>query len=179
MTSKQALTSRIAALLALYDTGGGRHAVDTEDVAMRAAEVAPKHFRWKKYPEQIDLERVRMALKHNKEHTPPFVSGGMRHGWQLTTQGLRACLGFRDTSATDGAIAQRLRLSRAFATWTKEGEVSLRRTEVLELLRVNEYFPEARRRQRASAVINAAVGDPELEYFVEALERNYPEVMRT
>lgn len=179
MTSKQALTSRMAALLALYDSGGGRRAVDTEDIAMRAAEVAPKHFRWKKYPEQINLERVRMALQHSKENAPPFVSGGVRHGWQLTTQGLRACLEFRDASAANDAHARRLRMSRAFTSWTKEGEVSLRRTEVLELLRVNEYFPEVRRRQRASAVINAAVGDPELESFVEALERNYPEVMRT
>lgn len=180
MTTKRTLTSRTAALLALYDLSGDRRAVDTEDVAMRAAEVAPKAFRWKKYPEQIDLERVRMALIHNKEHKPAFVSGGVRDGWQLTTEGFKACLALRrNTPAASEAETNRLRHSTAFATWTAGSEGAVKREEVLELLRVNDYFPESKRRQRAAAVINAAVGNPELESFVNALTKKYPEVMRT
>jgi hypothetical protein len=53
------------------------------------------------------------------------------------------------------------------------------RAHVLDLLRVNDYFPESKRRQRAVAFVNAATGDPELEPFVVALKRKYPEVMRT
>jgi len=169
----------MAALLALHDLGGERQAVDTEDVAMRAAQVAPKSFRWRKYPDQVDLERVRIALKHNKEHEPALVSGGIRDGWQLTAEGLKECLKFRGASpVADSAEAKRMRLSKAFATWSGEHKDALRREDVLELLRVNDYFPESKRRQRAAAVVNAAAGDAELEYFVEMLKRRYPEVMR-
>src|SRR4051794_31005847 len=112
------LHAQMATLLALYDLGGGRRAVDTEDIAMRAAQVAPKLFRWKKYPEQIDLEAVRLGLKGNKAHSPPYVTGSIRTGWQLTVDGLRQCEGLRVTAGSDlHAEAQRLRLSKAFQTW--------------------------------------------------------------
>lgn len=42
-------------------------------------------------------------------------------------------------------------------------------TSTLELLPINGYFPEVRHRQQVFAVINATVGDPGLESFVEAL----------
>lgn len=176
----RALSSKMAALVALYDLGGARRAVDTEDVAMRAAQVAPKAFRWKRYPEQVHLERVRVALMHNKENSPALVSGGGRDGWQLTQEGLKACLTLRgDRSSTSSEDVKRITFSEAFAAWQRGGEDAVGRTDVLELLRVNDYFPESKRRERAVAFMNAAADDPELEPFVAALKRKYPEVMRT
>lgn len=171
----------MAALLALYDLGGGRRAVDTEDVAMRAAQVAPKAFRWKRYPEQVNLERVRMALMHNKEHTPALVSGGVRDGWQLTQAGVKACeiLRGNSTVSTKREEAQRIQHSKAFAGWRSEGEEAVTRADLLDLLRVNNYFPESKRRQRVVSFFNAIGNDPELERFAEMLKRKYPEVMRT
>src|SRR3712207_1083144 len=135
MTTK-GLSSKMAALLALYDLGGERRAVHTEDVAMRAAQVAPKAFRWKRYPEQVHLERVRVALMHNKEDSPALVSGGGRDGWQLTQEGLKACLALRgERSAASSEDVKRIKLSKAFVAWQKGGENDVSRSDVLELLR--------------------------------------------
>lgn len=173
-------TPKMAALLALYDLGGDHRAVDTEDVAMRAAQVAPKAFRWKRYPEQVNLEAVRLSLKHNKEQIPALVSGGIRDGWQLTQEGVKACVTLRGrpTVAKSEEEAEWIRQSNVFTTWRKNGEDAVTRTALLELLRVNDYFPEAKRRQRVVAFVNAAVNDPELEAFVAVLQHRYPEVMR-
>jgi len=147
---------------------------------MRAAQVAPKAFRWKRYPEQVNLERVRVALMHNKEHTPTLVSGGVRDGWQLTQEGAKACLEFRGEPATASkADAQRIQRSEAFAAWKRNGEGAVTRTDLMNLLRINDYFPEAKRRQRVVAFLNAVASDPELEPFVAVLKGKYPEVMRT
>lgn len=172
MSSK--LTARMAALLALHDLGGSHRAVDTEDVAMRAAQVAPTAFRWKKYPDQVNLEAVRLSLKSNKDHA--LVSGGIRDGWQLTLEGLKACEPFRDDLKAKEE-AQRIRASKAFAAWQNGGLVT--RAALLEVLRINDYFPETRRRQRVVAFLNAAGKDPDLGAFALALERAHPEVMNT
>jgi hypothetical protein len=173
------LTSRIATILALYDLGGSQHAIDTEDIAMRAAQVAPKAFRWKRYPEQVNLEAVRLALKDNKRLVPPTISGGVRDGWQLTQEGVKACLKFRGEPATLKTEARKIRRSRVFSAWQKDGEGAITRADLIDILRVNDYFPESKRRQRVVAFVNSTSGDPELESFVEVLKRKYPEVMRT
>lgn len=173
MTEK--LTRRLAALLALYDLGGSRRAVDTEDVAMRAAQVAPKAFRWRRYPEQVNLEAVRLALKDNKKEA--FVTGGIRDGWQLTPAAVRRCEAFRGAAVSD-PDADRIRRSAAFRAWKKDGAEIVTTPQVMDLLRVNEYFPTAKRRQRVVAFLNAVGGDTELSRFAAALQRRFPEVMR-
>lgn len=139
---------------------------------MRAAEVAPMAFRWKKYPDQVNLEAVRLSLKSSKDHA--LVSGGIRDGWQLTLEGLKACEPFRDDPIVKEE-ARRIRNSEAFAAWQNGGVVT--RNALLEVLRINDYFPEPRRRQRVVAFLNATGKDPDLETFARALERAHPEVM--
>lgn len=175
MTEK--LTGTLAALLALYDLRGINRAVDTEDIALRAAQVAPKAFRWKRYPEQVNLEAVRLALKNNKKEA--LVTGGIRDGWQLTPEGVRRCEALRGTAAASRPDSQRIRRSTAFRTWRKGGEVDMTRAQVMDLLRVNEYFPDAKRRQRVVAFLNATSGDGELSDFAASLQHRFPEVMRT
>lgn len=175
MTEK--LTSRLATLLALYDLGGSRHAVDTEDVAMRAAEVAPKAFRWRRYPEQVNLEAVRLALKDNKKEA--FVTGGVRDGWQLTLAAVRRCEVFRGGAEVSEPDTGLIRRSAAFRAWRKGGVEVVTTLQIMDLLRVNEYFPTAKRRQRVVAFLNAAGSDTELSRFAAALQHRFPEVMRT
>ena len=40
----------------MYLLGGETRRVDTEDIAVKANELAPGRFAWKKYPDQINLE---------------------------------------------------------------------------------------------------------------------------
>lgn len=178
--SSDKLTARLASLLALYDLGGSQHAVDTEDIAIRAVQVAPKAFRWKRYPEQVNLERVRMSLVHNKEHKPTLISGGVRDGWQLTPNGIKECKEFRnEPDARDELEIRRIKSSAAFSNWQKQGENNVTRADLMDALRINEYFPESKRRERVVALVNRVRGDSDLECFVEVLRRKYPEVMRT
>lgn len=177
--SGRAVTARMAALLALFDLGGSVRPVGTEDVAMRAAQVAPRAFRWKRYPEQVHLEAVRLALKAGKEHSPPLAVGTVRQGWQLTPEGVQACESVRGTPpALLQEETRRVSHSPAFRTWQGRGAVAVTKTELLDLLRVDEYFPEARRRERVIALLNAVRGNPELESFAAEMRERYPEVMK-
>jgi hypothetical protein len=48
--------------LAVFPLGGVTSNVDTEDVAIKANEIAPGRFTWRKYPEQINIDTVRKRL---------------------------------------------------------------------------------------------------------------------
>jgi hypothetical protein len=73
--------------LALYRLGGAQRAIDTEDAAVEAHRIAPGRFSWKKYPEQINLELIRVFLSDAKKIE--LVVGSGRTGWRLTQRGLK------------------------------------------------------------------------------------------
>lgn len=74
--------------LAAHLAGGHRQRVDTEDVAMKANEIAPGRFSWRKYRDQIDLELI---YKHLWDLTKPdkggYVAGSKNEGWLMTLAG--------------------------------------------------------------------------------------------
>jgi hypothetical protein len=74
--------------LATFLAGGDRNPVDTEDIAMKANEIAPGRFSWRKYKEQIDLELI---YKHLWDLTKPdkgaYVTGSKNDGWLMTLAG--------------------------------------------------------------------------------------------
>ena len=75
--------------LAVYLLGGDSKHVDTEDVAVKANELAPGRFTWKKYPDQIHLEHIRVYLSDAKKPSKgSFLLGSGRQGWLLTERGL-------------------------------------------------------------------------------------------
>src|SRR5215472_9823429 len=74
--------------LAVYQLGGAQKAIDTEDVAVEAHRLAPGRFAWKKYPNQINLELIRVFLSDAKMKNK-LVIGSRRTGWRLTQEGLR------------------------------------------------------------------------------------------
>jgi hypothetical protein len=73
--------------LAVYRLGGAGRAIDTEDVAVQAHRMAPGRFCWRKYPDQINLELVRVFLSDAKKSALMIGSG--RTGWRLTQRGLK------------------------------------------------------------------------------------------
>jgi len=90
---------------ALYQKGGASRPVHTEDIALKAFELAPDSFSWIKYPQYPDKEVTRNALKDaRKEKHGRLVTGragrGKGHpsrtgserradGWQLTEAGVK------------------------------------------------------------------------------------------
>ena len=76
-------------VLALADLAAGTQVAATEDVAMRCFELAPKAFSWRKYPDQIDLDSVRVSLTDAcKEKHGALAAGSVREGWYLTPSGV-------------------------------------------------------------------------------------------
>src|SRR5260370_11593362 len=83
------LTTAELVTWAVYQLGGDQRRIDTEDVAVKVFQLAPKRFGWRKYPAQINLELVRVYLSDAKktEHGE-LLSGSGRTGWALTRKGL-------------------------------------------------------------------------------------------
>jgi hypothetical protein len=74
---------------AVYLLGGDQKRIDTEDVAAKVYKLAPKRFSWRKYPEQINLELVRVYLSDAKKSVKGgLLDGSGRGGWSLTRNGL-------------------------------------------------------------------------------------------
>lgn len=74
--------------IAVYQLGGMTRPADTEDIAVRANELAPGRFTWRKYPEQISLQDVRFALENAKRAHCGYVLGDSNEGWMLTEAGV-------------------------------------------------------------------------------------------
>lgn len=88
MTQKP-LSNLEIVVLALYALRGDGSPVSTEDIAIKANQIAPGRFAWKKYPEQINLEHVRVFLTDaKKEKNGRLVGGGNTMGWVLSDRGL-------------------------------------------------------------------------------------------
>jgi hypothetical protein len=111
--------------LAVYLLGGDQNAVDTEDAAIKAHQLAPGCFTWRKYPDQINLELVRANLSNAKKpQNGELLLGSGRTGWSLTKAGLKWARG-----AVPRVVGKDLTRSRAQSRagsidenrWRREG----------------------------------------------------------
>jgi len=171
----QDYTNRDIIIIAVYQLGGALRHIHLEDVAMKAADLSPRRFCWKKYPDQINLESVRISLKNELGLPNRRVLGSIRDGWMLTPDGLSWCL----ASASSGnnqtlvdELHREINRAKKTAAFSKVisgrgGEVSV--IEVEALLRVNDYFTARDRRERILALANAAVLDSQLRLVLTNL----------
>lgn len=174
-------TNSDIAVMAVYHLGGALHHIHLEDVAMKAAQLAPKKFCWKKYPEQINLESVRITLKNELRATNRRVAGSIRDGYMLTPEGLSWCLSNTGTEDNQALGELRKEVDRAKKTstfgkvFTGEGEVSI--GDIESLLRIDQYFTPRKRRERTLALLNASVLDAELKSALDKVrERGFKEL---
>ena len=76
--------------LAVYLLGGDGAYVDTEDVAVKANEIAPERFAWRKYADQINIDAIRKRLSDAKKpEKGGYLLGSFKNGWLLTENGLK------------------------------------------------------------------------------------------
>lgn len=158
---KKTLTSHISqlemSLLAVYVLGGDSKSLDTEDIAIKCHELAPGLFSWRKYPEQINLELVRVALSDaKKSQNGELLRGSGREGWRLSakglewanTQGKKLLKGKFQPSTkarTAGSIdavrktreKDRVISSPAWKSWNGGGSIS--ESDAQALFRIDEY----------------------------------------
>ena len=81
------LTQKEIVVIALYLLGGDKKSYDTEDVAVKASELAPGKFSWRKYRENIDQELVRRTITSAKLDSN-YVVGSQKDVWMLTKTGV-------------------------------------------------------------------------------------------
>lgn len=175
-----AMTRPEAATVALRFCGGDHELVHTEDVAIKAAEVAPGMFSWEKHPDFIDKELVRVALSDArlKKH---YVVGSHDKGWMLTPSGIK----FSATSAhydspqpaqRGGKAGQqhareraRLISSDAFQKIASDAGADITDDEADAFFRLNLYVRGQARLRKITRIENEFGEDPELGAAVALL----------
>jgi hypothetical protein len=156
---------------------------------MRAHEIAPGRFSWRKYPEQINLELVRVALSDaRKPENGALVVGTGRTGWSLTDAGQRWAVASaprllgrdltkqraeRSAGSIDERRWQRERLrlltTDAWRQWNGTHNAgSITREAAHDLFRIDRYVVGRARELKVNRLRTMFADDRELAKFVEA-----------
>jgi hypothetical protein len=167
-------------VLAVYRLGGERASQDTEDIAVEADRVAPGRFRWRKYPEFISDELIRVYLSDAKKHrNGALLAGDGSRGWRLTLAGatVAAKLDGTRTNArqrTPAEVLKRRRLEKNrlldLPAWSKHadgGSVSVREAEAV--FRIGDYTRPERRAEMMDRLQLLFVQDPQTAAFLEQM----------
>ncbi|MFC2048360.1 hypothetical protein ACFLSK_02890 [Chloroflexota bacterium] len=163
--------------IAVYQLGGALRHIHLEDVAIKAAELSPKAFSWKKYPERINLESVRITLKSELASNDRRVIGSIRDGWMISPKGLHWCISNIANDAKHSLLNQinkevaRAKKTEAFTKTINNKLDEVSNADVKILLRVDEYFSARNRRERVLALSNAALLDPQLDSVLTSLRK--------
>src|SRR5713101_4828130 len=84
-------------VLAVHRLGGILTGQDTEDIAMEADRIAPGRFRWRKYPQFISDELIRVFLSDaKKQKNGGLLAGDGTRGWRLTVAGAKLAASLAD-----------------------------------------------------------------------------------
>lgn len=178
------LTRPEAVTLALYALGGADQAVDTEDIAVRVAELAPGMFAWKKYADRIDKELVRVALSDARLKKQWVVGAHEKGGWTLTPAGQQFAMANESRLGQQPEVRQRgreeqkhnqerLRLltSPAFERFSEGGAEEISDEETDAFFRINVYVEGPARERKIARLENQFGQDPELGPAVTALAK--------
>jgi hypothetical protein len=190
---RQLLTEQSAVdvvVYAVYLLGGAAKRVDTEDIAVKANEVAPGRFVWSKYPDQINLELIRVSLSDAKKpEKGKLLAGSGKTGWSLTPSGLKWVLLRRD--ALEGSLhtahlthetrrqsptltryrkeKARIEQSGAWAKWVLGEQDSLTEGDAREVFRIDPYTDERMVAEKLSRLLDLLSKDDMVSAFLNQL----------
>jgi len=169
-------------VLATYVCGGQLRHIDTEDVAVKASEVAPKRFSWRKYPKQINIEQVRRRLSEGKAEG--YLSGSQTEGWMMTAAGskyvetdliglVKGNAGRTSIASADrhwmAAERKRLTMTAAFKKFKAANLDDIRSIDIGEFFRIDTYMTKEARRTKLDRFVSAFRNDQSLGAVVEYL----------
>lgn len=173
---------------AIFLLDGESQSIDIEDIAIKAFEISPMKFCWRKYPSMIDIRNVQYALKDASKATPPLISGSIKNGYMITKNGINLIekvskgkqneIGVKPyrTKSKDAFIAiERVRLKRttAYQKYISGKADEINERDYQEFVRINDYFPEHIKNQRLILIENSIVGDEVLERLWIILSKKY------
>jgi len=179
----KALSNIEIVTLAVYLTGGTSSYVDTEDVAVKANEIAPGRFSWRKYQEQINIASIEKRL-YDAKIKAGYIFGTIKQGWILSENGLGVAKEkYKELKTVDVSRApvnrreqvwkhrekERMQTSVAFEKYIagKREEISVQEAEAF--FRVNDYVTGIARKERLARVQNAFGKDSMLGKIVNDL----------
>jgi hypothetical protein len=169
--------------------GGDQKRIDTEDIAVKAFQLDPKSFCWRKHPNQINLELVRVNLSNAKKpENGEFLTGSGRTGWSLTRKGLEWIRSARSPLQPLGASDPQRRASSAgsidsgrhdrerkrilaLPAWTRwaNGDKSVVLAEAREVYRLDSYSTLSVREAKLTRLRSMFGDDEELSPFLAHL----------
>jgi hypothetical protein len=86
--SSELLANHELVVIAAYLAGAQSSSIDTEDIAVKANELAPGRFTWRKYVHQINIDTVRKRLwDASNTNKGGYLIGSEKIGWRLTKAG--------------------------------------------------------------------------------------------
>ena len=175
-------------MLAVHLLGGASKPVDTEDVAVKAHELAPGRLTWRKYPDQINLELARVFLSDAKKKEIGYLSGTGRTGWRLTKKGMEWARAVeqelpgmelaraRQDSRTKSLDENRWRRERsrilgtqAWIRWQEQFTPTSRQAE--EVFRIDSYVDGAMREMKVTRLMDLFSDDQEVSPFLAAMSQ--------
>jgi hypothetical protein len=173
-------------VVAAYLVGAGSAAADTEDIAVKANELAPGRFTWRKY-NYINIDTVRKRLwDATKPEKGALLSGSERTGWRLTKAGFDLARRHIDagnltqptkTRATQvERIAQTRELRRmlnddAFRKFSTGLDSSITKSEAERFFRLDDYITGEARLAKIERFRILANDNPELQRAINLLSR--------
>jgi hypothetical protein len=182
---QKGLSNHEIVTLAVYLLGGDTQYVDTEDVAVKANEIAPGRFTWRKYSDQINIENVRAFLSDaKKDKNGGFLRGAGKDGWLLTESG--AAFAKAQVGSLENIDLSRERLSVKDRTWLQHERTRMLGSEAYtkfsegmadaitsqeaeSFFRLDVYVTGNAREDKIVRALNAFGSDPELGPAVRAL----------
>ena len=182
---QKGLSNHEIVTLAVYLLGGDTQYVDTEDVAVKANEIAPGRFTWRKYSDQINIENVRAFLSDaKKDKNGGFLRGAGKDGWLLTESG--AAFAKAGVASLENVDLSRERLSVKDKTWLQHERTRMLGSEAFakfssgmmdaittqeaeSFFRLDVYVTGNAREDKIVRALNAFGSDPELGPAVKTL----------
>lgn len=181
------LSNTQIAVLASYLAGASNAPADTEDVAVKAAELAPGRFSWRKYPEQINIETVRKRLwDAASEKMGRLLTGSERDGWLLTEAGLKFCEEHsRELSGTGrGAVRLgqkeqvwatrervRMQAETAYRKWQDGSIDEIQPVEAERFFRIDDYIVGDLRRSRIKRARDIFAADQTMSEAIDKIAK--------
>jgi hypothetical protein len=174
-------------VVAAYLIGAQTAAVDTEDVAVKADEIVPGCFVWRKYKNQINLDAVRVHLSDaKKEKNGALIAGTGTSGWRLTPAGVVLAQQYAKSYASSRKLvsvpatrqwleAERRRLlgSDAYDTANRRGLSSVSAREAEELFRIDDYVTGVARAEKVERLLHFFGNDPEVGVMLQTLAKRF------
>jgi hypothetical protein len=181
-----ALSNHEIVTLAVYLLGGDSKRIDTEDIAVKANELAPGRFSWRKYRDQISIDAVRKRLwDASRLQKGGYLLGSERDGWTLTPAGVsfantkHGVLAKVNLTRTPLNIKERNLIKRerermlssdAFAKFSGDQAEAISLQEAESFFRVDAYVTGDARVEKILRTKNRFGDDAELGPLIRLLE---------